>query len=82
MNPFTLNGIKVHISHPVESTREIKRTWKERWFTLPFTPFTKYKEISILCYMVEDGEIIQLNGELYMNNKTWREVSDSVKEKR
>lgn len=70
---MNLNGMPVIISEPVLCSRDVKRTWKERFFTLPFKPFTRFKKESYWQNIIEDGQIIRHGNNLVMNAKTWRE---------
>jgi len=80
-NPQTLQGVPVTISEPVNCTELIKRTWKERLFTLPFTPLTKDKEVKTLVDTLEDGQIIKMDTGLYMNAKTFIDCKDAIRNK-
>lgn len=45
-----INGIRLIKNHHMityKETIQIKRTWGERLFSLPFRPFTKYKKRDI-----------------------------------
>ena len=70
-NPQMFNGYKIHIVDPVCTETKVKRSWKERLFTLPFRPFCKSKIVSAWVETVEDGQVIQNNDCIMMNAKTW-----------
>ena len=72
-----LAGVKVIVHPPVKTTKQVKRTWKERLFSL--SPFTKYKSEECLCEMLEDDQIISdNNGTLIMNQKTYNKLSKEL----
>jgi hypothetical protein len=50
---------------------KVRRTWKERLFTRPFTPFTTTKEVKTLTEVLEDGQILKIPQGLVMNAKTF-----------
>lgn len=72
--PMHINGVRVFILEPVNCQKEIKRTWRERLFTLPFTPFNKTKTITELVDVIKDGDVMKLNNSLHMNIRTWNQI--------
>lgn len=77
--PQTLYGMRVQIVKPCKVS--IKRTWRERLFSLPWTPLVanriEYHE------MMKDGDFI-INKEtqtIYCNAKTFKKVDDAIKSK-
>lgn len=76
--PLSLQGVPVTISEPVKCEVIIKRTWKERLLTLPFTPFIKTKIKHELKDLLEDGQIIKTNTGLYMNAKTFNDCKMAI----
>lgn len=75
-NPQTLCGTRVIIERPIQVT--IRRTWKERFFSLPFRPFTlfrfEWKEI------LADNECIhdRINNIIYCNERTFIRLKASL----
>jgi len=76
--PFSIQGVPVTISDPVLTTSNVKRTWKERLFTRPFTPFTATKEVKTLTEVLEDGQILKLPQGLVMNAKTFNDCEKAL----
>ena len=66
------------ISDPVLITSNVKRTWKERLFTRPFTPFIATKEVKVLTEVLEDGQILKLPQGLVMNAKTFNDCEKAL----
>lgn len=65
---YLLNGFKIIELKPTTIT--VKRTFKERWFSLPWKPLVKTRTE---CFeMIPDGEVIvdKLNKAVYVNSKT------------
>ena len=76
--PLSIQGVPVTISEPVLTTSNVKRTWKERLFTLPFTPFTSTKEVKSLKEVLEDGQILKMPQGLFMNAKTFNDCEKAL----
>jgi hypothetical protein len=76
--PLSLYDVPVTIADPVLSVRLVKRTWKERLFTLPFTPLTKTKEVKTLTELIEDGKILKTAEGLIMNAKTFNDCEKAI----
>jgi len=76
--PFSIQGVPVTIAEPVLTTSNVKRTWKERLFTRPFTPFTASKEVKTLTEVLEDGQILKLPQGLVMNAKTFYDCENAI----
>lgn len=76
--PFSIQGVPVTISEPVLTTSNVKRTWKERLFTRPFTPFTATKEVKTLTEVLEDGQIFKTPKGLVMNAKTFNDCEKAL----
>jgi len=77
-NPMVFNGFPVYIAEPLNCKSEVTRTWKERLFTLPFTPLTKSKTINTLVDIMKDGEVIQNGNTLLMTISTWHQLQKTV----
>ena len=71
-----LAGVDVIVQPPVKSTRQVKRTWKERLFSL--SPFTKYKDEEHLCEVLEDNQVIKVEGKLIMNAATFERFNKEI----
>ncbi len=76
--PMIFNGSRVIIAEPVNCKSEVKRTWKERLFTLPFTPLTKFKTVNKLVDTMKDGDVIQQGNSLHMTIKTWHKLQRAM----
>ena len=76
--PLSIQGVPVTIVDPVLCTANVKRTWKERLFTRPFTPFTPTKEVKTLTEVLEDGQILKLPQGLVMNAKTFNDCENAL----
>ena len=76
--PMMFNGSRVIIAEPVNCKKEVKRTWKERLFTLPFNPFNKFKAVDILVDIMEDGQVVQQDNNLHMTIKTWHKLQKAM----
>lgn len=76
--PLSLNGIPVIIAEPIKCTNKVKRTWRERLFTLPFRPFSKFRAEYFLKGVLKDGEIIKLSTGLHMTQKTFNECEKAI----
>lgn len=50
-------GMKLVVNKYVPDTSTVKRTWKERLFTLPWRPFSKYKNIYAPRAFLLDGTV-------------------------
>lgn len=70
-------GLKVTISEPVLHNFEVKRTWKERLFSL--SPHRKYKTAQRLQDVMLDGQVLRTEQGLVMNAKTWDSVRRTLK---
>lgn len=55
------------------------RGWKERWFTLPWRPFTKYKETYV--EWIEDGQVLYNQDRILCNQTTYNEFIKYYQEK-
>lgn len=77
-NPLSLQGVPVVISDPVLTTSSVKRTWKERLFTRPFTPFKATKKVQTLTEALEYGQIIKSKQGLLMNAKTFNDCEKAL----
>jgi hypothetical protein len=75
-NPLSFHGIPVTISGTLFITSSVDRTWKERLFTRPFTPFKKVKEIKVLTDIIQDGQVIKSKNGLLMNQKTFNDFKN------
>jgi len=55
-----INGMNVFVSVNCAEHITTKRSWKERLFTLPFTPFRKYKteHVPSKKIMVSNGSMV------------------------
>lgn len=62
-----MHGLKVHVQQPVKS--EVKRSWKERLFSLPFRPFVSHR--IEWNEVVEDGQVLRAGEMLLMNARTY-----------
>lgn len=76
--PLSIQGVPVTISKPVLTTSNVKRTWKERLFTRPFTPLTATKEVKTLTELLEDGQILKMPQGLVMNAKTFNDCEKAM----
>ena len=76
--PLSIQGVPVTISEPVLTVSNVKRTWKERLFTLPFTPFTVTKEVKSITEILEDGQILKMSQGLVMNAKTFNDCEKAL----
>ena len=76
--PLSIQGVPVTISVPVPVKSSVKRTWKERLLTLPFTPLTKFKQVEVLTDVLEDGQIIKSVRGLVMNAKTFNDCEKAL----
>ncbi len=54
-----------------------KRTLKERFFTRPWRPFKKYKEIDY-GPVVPDGKAFYGDNKIFVNSKTFTEIKNMV----
>lgn len=77
-NPMKLNGFDLIIKEP-QRVKE-RRTLKERFFSLPWKPFVKYRYKFV--DIVKDGEVIRSGQTLIMNQKTYNAMMRSLHEKR
>ena len=78
MNTFKFQGLQIVISEPDVIKETAKRTWKERFFTFPFRPFTANKEVEFLVEKLKDGEILKTRGAFIMNAKTFNDYKLST----
>ena len=76
--PNALQGVPVNIVDPVQVTESVKRTWKERLFTRPFTPSVSHKEVKTLTEMMPDGQILKAAHGLFMNAKTFNDCEKAI----
>ena len=63
--PDTIHGYRVVYSPFLTVSGEpyeVKRTFKERWFSLPWKPF---KKVKLITTQVPSREVIRNNGVLY-----------------
>lgn len=61
------SGFKVVI---ISDVVEHQRSWRERWFSLPFRPFQRTKMLPNPA-LPEDGEFLKVKGFLYCNARSW-----------
>lgn len=76
--PLSIQGVPVTIAEPVLTTSSVKRTWKERLLTRPFTPFTATREVKTLTEVLEDGQILKTPQGLVMNAKTFNDYEKAM----
>lgn len=76
--PLSIKGVPVTIAEPVLFTSSVKRTWKERLFTFPFTPLKKTKEVEAFTEALVDGQILKTEHGLVMNAKTFNECEKAI----
>lgn len=69
---MNINGLRIIIQSPY--TQQIKRTWKERLFTLPWTPLQRYKTEYV--DLIPDGEVIvdKVNSTVYCNPRMYDKI--------
>ena len=77
MDNLHLNGLAVYIVQPSTVKIKVKRGLIERFFSLPFKPFTKFNMKSEIHEMIEDGVVLKTEKGLHMNAKTWNELQRS-----
>lgn len=72
LNPQMVGGMKVVISRPHQV--QVKRTWKERLFTRPWTPMQTHR--TELHEIIPGGEIIfdRINQVIYCNEKMYQKI--------
>ena len=78
---LNVNGIPVAIIEPIMCTKDVTRTWKERLFTLPFTPFNKFKKEVYWQDMMGYGEVVKNENTLFMSAKTWHKYESCINSK-
>lgn len=71
--PNTLKGVPVFIQSDIKQENAVKRTWRERLFTLPFKPLVKTKIIKEYINYYKDGQIITTEEGLVMNQQTFND---------
>jgi hypothetical protein len=71
---LTLNGKQVLVSKTRKSTFKVKRSWKERLFSLPFKPFKKTKDETTFTDLVKDDECIFFEDKILVNEKTFHKL--------
>ena len=69
-----LNGKQVVVSQPCESIIKVKRSWKERLFSLPFRPFKKTKEETTFTNLVKDDECIFFENKILVSEATFHKL--------
>ncbi len=69
-----INGFDIICDPPRKVIKKVKRSWKERCFTLPFTPLTKYKEVIEWVDLLQDGQIIRSGNQLICSMKTYEKI--------
>lgn len=79
MNPVMFRGYRV-VADPIlttTETREVKRTWKERLFSLPWRPF---KTTHTHSYQVPDSYVVvdKLNRVIYAHPVVVKEIGAAV----
>lgn len=68
------NGIQIIIAKPLKC--EIKRTWKQRLFSLPFKPFETHR---IEWHeTIKDGQVIEFQDKLTMNAHTYKAFKQTI----
>lgn len=73
-----INGFKLIVVNP--TTIRIKRSWRERLFTLPWSPFDKFRDE--IHEMISDGDVIadRESKIIYCNAKTAGKIRKSIEE--
>lgn len=79
MNPLMFHGYRV-VANPIltkTETRQVKRTWKERLFTLPWTPF---KAMRTESYQVPDRDVLvdKINRVIYAHPDVVKEMNKAL----
>lgn len=77
--PNDLAGVPVTIVSPVLCHRIERRTWRERLFTTPFTPFTPTKTVERLVEVLEDDQIVETSQGLFMNATTFKRCEHALR---
>lgn len=72
INPQIIGGMRVIIKPPTQV--KVKRTWKERLFTLPWRPMQSHK--TELHELIKDGEVLvdKMNQVIYCNEKMYQRL--------
>ncbi len=78
-NPLMFHGYKV-IANPIiteSKEREVRRTWKERLFTLPWRPF---KALRTETYQVPSRDVMvdKINRIIYAHPVVVKEMNDAL----
>lgn len=66
-----INGFTVLVDPPRLQKSIVKRAWRERLFTRPFSPFKKTKEVEVWVDILVDGQVIKSGNNLICNQKTY-----------
>ena len=77
--PGMYNGFKVFVNDHMEGAY-IKRTWKERLFSLPWEPLVKTKwDHTAGEKKIKDGQFFRFkNEELHCNSVTFKALNDAI----
>ena len=78
--PYKLGQMDVIIAGHFKKEVEVKRTWFERLFTIPFNPIKKTKTVTELFPSLEDGQTLRYGNSLMMNQKTFNELDKHIKQ--
>lgn len=77
MSDMIFNGMRVVIAEPIRYEFTTNRSWKDRLFTLPFSPFKSTKTEVKWTNPIEDGQVVNNQSYLYMTEKTWLQLQES-----
>jgi len=69
-----INGFDIYVKHPAEFVKEVRRSIKERLFSLPFKPFQATKKITEYKDFIEDGKIIYCGNKIFCNPQTYEKL--------
>ena len=73
---YKVYGLDVTIVSQIMKVFDRKRTFKERFFTLPWRPLLidMFKDVLVM----NDGEVIRNGNKLIMNSKTWKSLEIQI----
>lgn len=80
MEDYLFGGMKIVTQPPVKTKVKVKRTWKERLFSLSW--FTKYKVEERLCDVLERGQVIKNGDTLVMSYQTYHDIIKKLEAKK
>lgn len=69
-----INGFNIICDPHKKVVNKVRRTWRERLFTLPFKPFDTHKDVIEWVDALEDDQIIRSGNKLVCNTKTYEKI--------